>query len=435
MNQEELFQALMSSNLEALATALKNGADVNAQDKDGKTLIYKAIETNNAKAVELLLQYHADYETKDFKGYLPTDSMYEEVWQYGYVTFILKKRWKPIESLLKANLNGIAFLNKKSLFSAALDDSLARLKDAIRNGGVWDVNIRLQDGTTPLHLAAKKGHTKLANALLEEEKKITEKNGKSTTIPFVDSQDSQGKTALHYAVENNFPKIIELLLAFNASIQVTDKEGNLPANLAADAKIKDLLTQKYAHPEEKKKTNPNNLSPIEMLEKKITENIIRAIKNEYQYGNALGKKLENMMLYAEEGACVSIYVNDKALIKLSGEEIEKKFRNNTSALFSSPAVQRIEEVIFTLDDTEEVNKLTKDSFKPSMEFQSEAMTGFMHRICAQLEENKSLFSNVPVGNNLIVFFNEKGTIHFNFRKKAKQLVHTPISDYLKILSQ
>ena len=145
MKKEELFGALENQDIKALEELLKKGAAVNAQDENGKTLIYKAIENNDAKAVELLLKYDADYTIKDIEGYLPTDIMYDEEHEYGYVSFVRKRKYKKIEDLLMSPYpKDLIFINRELLFSAAVEGNMAALEDAMDEGGVWDVAIRLK---------------------------------------------------------------------------------------------------------------------------------------------------------------------------------------------------------------------------------------------------------------------------------------------------
>lgn len=63
-----------------------------------------------------------------------------------------------------------------------------------------------QSGAVCLHAAAKKGHTGVVQTLL--------RNGAQ-----VDTTDRDGLTALHIAVENCKPQVVQILLGFSARVQ------------------------------------------------------------------------------------------------------------------------------------------------------------------------------------------------------------------------
>lgn len=65
-----------------------------------------------------------------------------------------------------------------------------------------------QRGFTPLHVAAKYGHTAVVKLLLEHE---------SSTAPSIDSEGRNGLTSLHVATHYNKINVVLALLEANAS--------------------------------------------------------------------------------------------------------------------------------------------------------------------------------------------------------------------------
>lgn len=65
----------------------------------------------------------------------------------------------------------------------------------------------VQSGAFCLHAAAKRGHTAVVKALLEKG-------------ALVDGMSKDGQTALHIAVENCKPQVVQLLLGFGANVQL-----------------------------------------------------------------------------------------------------------------------------------------------------------------------------------------------------------------------
>ena len=70
--------ALQNSNPEVLMVLLEAGADVNARDKNGSTLLMAAAQQNtNPEALTVLLEAGADAKAKDKKGKTALDYVRE----------------------------------------------------------------------------------------------------------------------------------------------------------------------------------------------------------------------------------------------------------------------------------------------------------------------------------------------------------------------
>ena len=61
----------------------------------------------------------------------------------------------------------------------------------------------------------------------------------------VKTQDSQGKTALHYASFEGFVEIAKLLIEYGAYINVKDKQGNTPLYYAIEGNFFSWLGENY----------------------------------------------------------------------------------------------------------------------------------------------------------------------------------------------
>eukprot|EP00924_Labyrinthula_sp_SR-Ha-C_P005161 maker-scaffold_1-snap-gene-23.23-mRNA-1 protein AED:0.03 eAED:0.03 QI:0/0/0/1/1/1/2/0/235 len=87
-------------------------------------------------------------------------------------------------------------------------------------------------GISLLHKAANEGHSTVINKLLQ---KVD-----------VNLADKQGNTVLHYAVANNFPIMVELLLdkknEINLTVDTKNCQGCLPIDLALSQEVKSLLS-------------------------------------------------------------------------------------------------------------------------------------------------------------------------------------------------
>ena len=91
-----------------------------------------------------------------------------------------------------------------------------------------DPNARDQDGMTPLHIASYFGHVDVVEMLIKRR-------------AISDVQDSCGRTPLHRAVESGSDNVVTTLLRHNADINTTDDKGWTPLHLAIALDYPDVV--------------------------------------------------------------------------------------------------------------------------------------------------------------------------------------------------
>lgn len=163
------------SHYRSIRMLLKNGANINACTKYGRTPLQMSTFQNNFKTVELLLNYKADVKIKNTQGICP-------------------------------------------LFNAVCQNHFEIVKLLIDHGS--DVNeLNKTNGPTLLHQAAAKNdhksHFRVIETLL--------KNGAN-----VNAKDKAGKTPLNYLLETGNLEIIKLLLKFGADVNIKDLRNEIP---------------------------------------------------------------------------------------------------------------------------------------------------------------------------------------------------------------
>jgi len=161
-------------DVEAVRSALKKGADVNARSKYGSTSLHYASNNGYENIVRLLLENRADVSLKSRGG---------------------------LTALHYAALGGYK--------------NIAQL--LLKNGA--DINEKSYQGYTPLHFAARTDHENFTLFLLN--------NGAD-----VHAKDDIGQTALHDAANGGSPGIVMTLIRAGSEIDVVDYKGNTPLSIA-----------------------------------------------------------------------------------------------------------------------------------------------------------------------------------------------------------
>jgi ankyrin repeat protein len=98
----------------------------------------------------------------------------------------------------------------KALVDAAFVCDFVRVRQLLGRGA--DVNVRDEEGRTPLFSAVLAGSVGLVGLLLESNADVN-------------AQDNEGWTALHFAVQEYEPEIARLLIARGANVNAQDHVG------------------------------------------------------------------------------------------------------------------------------------------------------------------------------------------------------------------
>ncbi|WP_265040760.1 ankyrin repeat domain-containing protein [Wolbachia endosymbiont (group A) of Ectemnius continuus] len=178
------------------------------------TLLYLATRDGCKKVVEALISNGADVNTKDMNGLTPL---------YWAAKIGHKE---VVNALIKAgagvNINAKSKKEQTSLHRAAETGHTGAINALLAKGA--DIDAIDDNGETPLRLAIKNGHTKAVNALLEAEE---------FNINTSDGLWNYGWALLHWVIANDHKKIVEVLIASKASVNVKGENGWTPLHWAA----------------------------------------------------------------------------------------------------------------------------------------------------------------------------------------------------------
>jgi ankyrin repeat protein len=118
-----------------------------------------------------------------------------------------------------SDVNAITDTQETCLHEAAENGRAQVIELLLQKGANPDL-ARLRDGSTPLHLAAERGHADAVKALVR--------------LAFVNVSDDLGRTALHRACQEGHEAVVDLLLDANADVLAQDFEQKTPLAVASE---------------------------------------------------------------------------------------------------------------------------------------------------------------------------------------------------------
>lgn len=176
-----------------LKSLIDIGYDVNQQDEDGCTLLHDAVRDDDIDRVRLLIDSNADVNIKN------------------------NDRIMPLHLAVSLQVNDLLLVNGADLKEWSRVNRYNKIKDLIEQG--YDVNQKNEDGSTPLHEAARDDDIDLAKLLID--------NG-ANMYACIDDLEEQFVTPLHIAAYNRSLAVLTLLLENGAYANATTKDENTP---------------------------------------------------------------------------------------------------------------------------------------------------------------------------------------------------------------
>lgn len=254
---------IKDSPFEYVKYLVDSGADVNARNKNGDSVLYLAVTKNKKDIGELLLSKNADiFATNtdnssplrialtsggEIQDWLITSRTLNTTDGNGNTPLHYAAEWNLNDALLAliqkgANVNAVNSNGESALFSAVKADSPATINLLVENGIITDTRSNLTRdhmGNTPLHYAVKWNSLEAAKSVI--------------SLGFdVNAQNLAGKTSLSDAARSGKMEMAQLLLNFGADVNAADVSGRtvlIDAIHSGNENMIDILLQNGANPQ------------------------------------------------------------------------------------------------------------------------------------------------------------------------------------------
>jgi ankyrin repeat protein len=206
-----LHAAVDRRHTEIVRLLLESGAPVNIKTEKGKIELWFAVDKQHTEIVELLLKYKASPTLSNNEG-ITSLQLAACLGNYEIITLLLQQ-----------------FISRKDLSDAlcgACESGYSQIVELLITKGA-DVNHKVTDRYTPLHIASLYRHFSIVELLLSKGANI-------------EITDIHGHTPLHFAVIKNQPLTVEFLLTKGADINRGVHEGFTPIHIAAYKGYKEI---------------------------------------------------------------------------------------------------------------------------------------------------------------------------------------------------
>lgn len=275
-----LFNAILSNNLELVRSLMEEGIDTNVTNGDGFTFLHMACHLGHIEIAKLLIQKGADVNKAASNGFTPL-----------YIA-CRYRQIKLAKFLIEKGAHVNIYVGSDFEFTPlhwVSDPNL--LKMLIEKGA--DINARSIEDITPLHWACEENHREIAKLLIENKADVN-------------IADFYGFTPLHVACESGHFRIARLLIENGANINVCNSDGFTSLHMA------------YAH------------SHIELAKYLIQHSLL---KNSHEKKPKFVKEHQDLSVYWNEQIEKINYLPQKEV--LGGKTLTEDILNNLSRKSSS----------------------------------------------------------------------------------------------------
>lgn len=193
-----------TSNLQVIRLLIQEDGDVNARDEDGDTSLHWVMARRGKYEVaRLLIDNDANLANVANDARTPLHTFFNDTTK----KVLLRDDW--VEETIP-DCQGMSIFHYVAWSSKSSSELLKR-SVAYASTGLWAID---DSGRTCLHLAAERGNVDILGYLLER-----------SNLTEIRRTDNEGRTTLHYAMQNKRLKTIDLLLANDGDLYAKDNSS------------------------------------------------------------------------------------------------------------------------------------------------------------------------------------------------------------------
>ncbi|MDR0564096.1 MAG: ankyrin repeat domain-containing protein [Azoarcus sp.] len=310
ISNEEFLRLCASGNVQQIQAAIRNGANVNARDKQGVTpLIVAAMRNGHPEIITALLKAGADVHAQS-KDRMSSLFVAASNGNFEIVTILL-------------NAGADVNVRDKEESTPLMVVKTLKLVTALLDAGA-DTNIRNRDGMTPLIYAALNGNPEIVSILLA--------SGAN-----VNARSEDGLTPLRVAVlgkrnNQNSNEVVKLLLAAGADVNAQDNKGETPLGIAATVNTdKRLVTTLLESGADVNRRDKKGLTPlmnaVKLNEPKMITLLLKAGVDQNVKYNGF-----RIVDYAMMRLCANGELEDVHTAIQAGANVNARFENGPTPL-------------------------------------------------------------------------------------------------------
>ncbi len=250
-NWTPLHHAAYWGEISVVKLLIDKGANVDAKAKQGSTPLMVALENGKTEVAKMLIEYNADIEAVKNDGYSP---LHAAVY-YPDIVEILVNEGLDVNVKTNQGDTPLDLANASGLTDSAIilrenggvtsGNREIDIHDAAGKGDIEGVQQAINNGVdvnavseefprTPLQYAVQSQVTDLVNLLIKAGAKVNTK-------------DENGRTPLHLAAEGQNGDIVLVLLKNSANVNEPDNLGLTPLHMAPEVGITKLLIENGAN--------------------------------------------------------------------------------------------------------------------------------------------------------------------------------------------